>query len=494
MLAIGSNPEVRGKVIKKQGMRVSVEVVTVANGETRKRKRWFMCSELCAQAAAAPAAAPTPALSPVPAPAAAAAAPATPSAPATAPAPAPAPAATTLVPAPTPAPTPAPVPVAVVSGTEAAVVEPEPDLSGGTVLELESATFRQRIDALTQQKQTAAAARNFKEAKRLQELIKKLENGQLSPEQEPTTLQAPSATQIAVASYTCRRRSQIRTSFELDSKRAGFLRKGESIEALEERVNDDGITRVRFEKGWVSKNIAGGEVVLVRAPASAPTTATVPAHLALTLAPAHQVSSSSGRAPDEGLPPANAAAVDQLTRELDGFQAQHGGLTSAAVAKLRTQHEANVEWLMREIEGAFLRNAVETYTGDADDCADQARLVAQQEMRDLRQNFAKAQRAKLSVEAHMESLEAELRDAIAKRAARVERLKAARQQQPSVPTPPYWLSSEWRKDQGDEMSRTRSGSEWNLQSPNRNQKAELGNPGRRTHIWEQVNNAEEPSR
>jgi hypothetical protein len=60
VLVTGSNPEVRGTVVKKEGMRVSVEVVTVANGETRKQKRWFQCSELCAQAAAAAAPAPAP--------------------------------------------------------------------------------------------------------------------------------------------------------------------------------------------------------------------------------------------------------------------------------------------------------------------------------------------------------------------------------------------------------------------------------------------------
>ena len=38
VLVTGSNPEERGTVVKKQGMRVSVEVVTVANGETRKQK------------------------------------------------------------------------------------------------------------------------------------------------------------------------------------------------------------------------------------------------------------------------------------------------------------------------------------------------------------------------------------------------------------------------------------------------------------------------
>ena len=39
VLVTGSNPEERGTVVKKQGMRVSVEVVTVANGETARRQQ-----------------------------------------------------------------------------------------------------------------------------------------------------------------------------------------------------------------------------------------------------------------------------------------------------------------------------------------------------------------------------------------------------------------------------------------------------------------------
>jgi hypothetical protein len=86
---------------------------------------------------------------------------------------------------------------------------------------------------------------------------------------QATLVEAPSpAPAPRLGSYTCCKKSQIRTGFEMDSDKAGVLTKGESIDALEERVNDDGITRVRFEKGWVSKHIASGEVVLVRAPAS----------------------------------------------------------------------------------------------------------------------------------------------------------------------------------------------------------------------------------
>ena len=65
-----------------------------------------------------------------------------------------------------------------------------------------------------------------------------------------------------IASYSCRMKSQIREGFAMDSKKAGILGKGEVIDAVEERVNEEGTTRVRFSKGWVSMRTAKGEVVL----------------------------------------------------------------------------------------------------------------------------------------------------------------------------------------------------------------------------------------
>ena len=65
-----------------------------------------------------------------------------------------------------------------------------------------------------------------------------------------------------VGSYTCLIKSQIRSGFEMDSDKAGVLKKGEVIEAYEERVNDQGTTRVRFARGWVSMAAGNGAVVL----------------------------------------------------------------------------------------------------------------------------------------------------------------------------------------------------------------------------------------
>ena len=65
-----------------------------------------------------------------------------------------------------------------------------------------------------------------------------------------------------IATYSCRTKSQIREGFAMDSKKAGILGKGEVIDAFEERVNEDGTTRVRFSKGWVSMRSGKGDVVL----------------------------------------------------------------------------------------------------------------------------------------------------------------------------------------------------------------------------------------
>ena len=57
-----------------------------------------------------------------------------------------------------------------------------------------------------------------------------------------------------------------REGFEMSTKKAGTLKKGEEIDALEEKVNDKGVTRVRFDngnlKGWVSTNAGDGSVLL----------------------------------------------------------------------------------------------------------------------------------------------------------------------------------------------------------------------------------------
>jgi len=51
----------------------------------------------------------------------------------------------------------------------------------------------------------------------------------------------------------------------MTSSPAGQLKKGETLKALEAKVNADGITRVRFVgriKGWASVTARGGDVLL----------------------------------------------------------------------------------------------------------------------------------------------------------------------------------------------------------------------------------------
>ena len=57
----------------------------------------------------------------------------------------------------------------------------------------------------------------------------------------------------SVATYTCRMTAQIRAGCAIDSEKVGVLSKGDVIEAFEERVDDAGVIRVRFSKGWVSR-------------------------------------------------------------------------------------------------------------------------------------------------------------------------------------------------------------------------------------------------
>lgn len=66
---------------------------------------------------------------------------------------------------------------------------------------------------------------------------------ELLPDEEPTV-------------YRVLNRAFIRGGFELDSRRQGTVEPGEEIVALELRDNQDGVTRVRFERGWVSVTVS----------------------------------------------------------------------------------------------------------------------------------------------------------------------------------------------------------------------------------------------
>lgn len=56
--------------------------------------------------------------------------------------------------------------------------------------------------------------------------------------------------------YRVLNRAFIREGFELNSRRQGTVEPGEDIVALELRDNQEGITRVRFERGWVSMTVS----------------------------------------------------------------------------------------------------------------------------------------------------------------------------------------------------------------------------------------------
>ena len=62
--------------------------------------------------------------------------------------------------------------------------------------------------------------------------------------------------------FAVKRTCIVREGFGLDSERRGVLQKGQDVEALELRENEEGATRVRIERGWVSLCTPSGRVVL----------------------------------------------------------------------------------------------------------------------------------------------------------------------------------------------------------------------------------------
>ena len=78
--------------------------------------------------------------------------------------------------------------------------------------------------------------------------------GSLSPK--------PASSSAAVGQYRCVKKSQIRSGFEMDSAKAGVMAVGTELEALELRVNDKGVTRVRFSGGWLSEKTGAGALCL----------------------------------------------------------------------------------------------------------------------------------------------------------------------------------------------------------------------------------------
>lgn len=59
--------------------------------------------------------------------------------------------------------------------------------------------------------------------------------------------------------------AKVRAGFEMDSPAAGELRFGDTLESFEARVNNQGVTRVRFDRGWVSVTSGDGSILLEKA-------------------------------------------------------------------------------------------------------------------------------------------------------------------------------------------------------------------------------------
>lgn len=73
----------------------------------------------------------------------------------------------------------------------------------------------------------------------------------------------PARSQTVVARYKCVKKSQVRAKFQMDSSKVGWLDADAVIEAYEVRTHDGtGVTRVRFDKGWVSVETGASVVVL----------------------------------------------------------------------------------------------------------------------------------------------------------------------------------------------------------------------------------------
>ena len=72
-----------------------------------------------------------------------------------------------------------------------------------------------------------------------------------------------------VGVYRCVRRTIVRESWESWSEKVGILEEGEEVKVLEERLNEEGVTRVRFTSagvdlmgGWCSMRASDGSMIL----------------------------------------------------------------------------------------------------------------------------------------------------------------------------------------------------------------------------------------
>ena len=73
-----------------------------------------------------------------------------------------------------------------------------------------------------------------------------------------------------MAEFLVLRKSFVREGFDLNSPKAGVLKKNSRIEVLERRLNADGVIRVRFAEGWLSEILKDGSKVLELVAGTAP--------------------------------------------------------------------------------------------------------------------------------------------------------------------------------------------------------------------------------
>ena len=83
---------------------------------------------------------------------------------------------------------------------------------------------------------------------------------------DPVPGDSPSAANgngsLAAEEYVSIARGMVREGFEMDSPPVGALEKGESVIALESKVNEAGIKRIRFSRGWTSEKSKNGQTIL----------------------------------------------------------------------------------------------------------------------------------------------------------------------------------------------------------------------------------------
>jgi hypothetical protein len=125
------------------------------------------------------------------------------------------------------------------------------------------------------------------------------------------------ADQLAVAVFTCVKRSAVRDGFDQKrSKRTGFVEVGERVDALECRTNESGVVRVRFSGGWLSCTSQKGDALLEPVAAAAASTGASAIAAATSPLPAAAAAAST---PESPIPDASAFVGCRMVRERLGF-------------------------------------------------------------------------------------------------------------------------------------------------------------------------------